>query len=399
MMHEVENEESFVGSLYQRFPVNITKGKGCIVWDISGKEYLDCMGGYGVALVGHCNDRVVKAITSQAQNLITCHMSVYNDVRIDFLKKFSKIAPTNLQKTFFTNSGTESVEAALKFSRKYTSKPGVLALNGGYHGKTFGSLSVTYNEKYRKSFLPLLDNMQFIPYSESNMISEILTKSDKKIGAVIVEPIQGETGIIMPPTGFLKEIRNICNENNLVLIFDEIQSGLGRTGKMWAGQHWEVEPDIMCLAKGIAGGVPMGLTVMRSEILDCLKIGEHSSTFAGNPLACAAGSATIDSIIEDKLVSNSEKMGRIFKSGLLEIKEKYKIIREVRGVGMMLGVEMRFDVKDILLDGIKNGILLLYSGRNILRLLPPIVMKEEEVNKSLELIDKLIYNEERRRFG
>jgi acetylornithine/LysW-gamma-L-lysine aminotransferase len=399
MMHEVENEESFVGSLYQRFPVNITKGKGCKVWDISGKEYLDCMGGYGVALVGHCNDRVVKAITSQAQNLITCHMSVYNDVRIDFLKKFSKIAPTNLQKTFFTNSGTESVEAALKFSRKYTSKPGVLALNGGYHGKTFGSLSVTYNEKYRKSFLPLLDNMQFISYSESNMISEILTKSDKKIGAVIVEPIQGETGIIMPPSGFLKEIRNICNENSLVLIFDEIQSGLGRTGKMWAGQHWEVEPDIMCLAKGIAGGVPMGVTVMRSEILDCLKIGEHSSTFAGNPLACAAGSATIDSIIEDKLVSNSEKMGRIFKSGLLEIKEKYKIVREVRGVGMMLGVEMRFDVKDILLDGIKNGILLLYSGRNILRLLPPIVMKEEEVNKSLELIDKLIYNEERRRFG
>jgi LysW-gamma-L-lysine/LysW-L-ornithine aminotransferase len=399
MMHEVENEESFVGNLYQRFPINITKGKGCKVWDISGKEYLDCMGGYGVALVGHCNDRVVKAITNQIQNLITCHMSVYNDVRIDFLKKFSKIAPTNLQKTFFTNSGTESVEASLKFSRKYTSKPGVLALNGGYHGKTFGSLSVTYNEKYRKSFLPLLDNMQFIAYSESDKIPEIVTKSNKKIGTVIVEPIQGETGIIMPPPGFLKKIRNICNENGLVLIFDEIQSGLGRTGKMWAGQHWDVEPDIMCLAKGIAGGVPMGLTVMRSEILDCLKVGEHSSTFAGNPLACAAGSATIDSIIEDELVSNSEKMGRIFKSGLLEIKEKYKIVRDVRGVGMMLGIEMRFDVKDILLDGIKNGILLLYSGRNILRLLPPIVMKEEEVNKSLELIDKLIQNEERRRFG
>ncbi len=399
MMHEVENEESFVGNLYQRFPINITKGKGCKVWDISGKEYLDCMGGYGVALVGHCNDRVVKAITNQTQNLITCHMSVYNDVRIDFLKKFSKIAPTNLQKTFFTNSGTESVEASLKFSRKYTSKPGVLALNGGYHGKTFGSLSVTYNEKYRKSFLPLLDNMQFIAYSESDTIPEIVTKSNKKIGTVIVEPIQGETGIIMPPIGFLKKIRNICNENGLVLIFDEIQSGLGRTGKMWAGQHWDVEPDIMCLAKGIAGGIPMGLTVMRSEILNCLKVGEHSSTFAGNPLACAAGSATIDSIIEDELVSNSENMGRIFKSGLLEIKEKYKIVRDVRGLGMMLGVEMRFDVKDILLDGIKNGILLLYSGRNILRLLPPIVMKEEEVNKSLELIDKLIQNEERRRFG
>ena len=398
-MQGVESEESFVGDLYQRFPVSISKGKGCKVWDINDREYLDCMGGYGVALVGHCNDRVIQAITSQAQDLITCHMSVYNNVRLNFLKKFSKIAPKNLQKTFFTNSGTESVEAALKFSRKYTGKPGVLALNGGYHGKTFGSLSVTYNEKYRKSFLPLLDNMQFIPYSESNTISEIVTKTNNKIGTVIVEPIQGETGIIMPPSDFLKDIRNICNENDLVLIFDEIQSGLGRTGKMWAGQHWDVEPDIMCLAKGIAGGIPMGLTVMRSEILDCLKVGEHSSTFAGNPLACAAGSATIDSLTEDKLVSNSEIMGRIFKSGLLEIKEKYKIVREVRGLGMMLGIEMRFDVKDILLDGIKNGILLLYSGRNILRLLPPIVMKEEEVNKSLELIDKLIYNEEKRRFG
>jgi len=399
MMQGVESEESFVGDLYQRFPVTISKGKGCKVWDTNNKEYLDCMGGYGVALVGHCNDRVIKAITTQARELITCHMSVYNNVRLNFLEKFSKIAPINLQKTFFTNSGTESVEAALKFSRKYTGKPGVLALNGSYHGKTFGSLSVTYNEKYRKSFLPLLDNIQFIPYSESNTISEIVTKTNNKIGTVIVEPIQGETGIIMPPPDFLKDIRNICNENDLVLIFDEIQSGLGRTGKMWAGQHWNVEPDIMCLAKGIAGGVPMGLTVMRSEILDCLKVGEHSSTFAGNPLACAAGSATIDSLTEDNLVSNSELMGRIFKSGLLKIKEKYKIVREVRGLGMMLGVEMRFDVKDILLDGIKNGILLLYSGRNILRLLPPIVMKEEEVNKSLELIEKLIYNEEKRRFG
>ncbi|HKU83071.1 MAG TPA: aspartate aminotransferase family protein [Candidatus Nitrosocosmicus sp.] len=398
-MHSVQSEESFVGDLYQRFPVTISKGKGCKVWDTNGKEYLDCMGGYGVALVGHCNDRVIQAITSQVQELITCHMSVYNNTRLNFLDKFSKIAPNNLKKIFFTNSGTEAVEAALKFSRKYTGKPGVLALNGGYHGKTFGSLSVTYNEKYRKSFLPLLDHMQFIPYSESNTISDIVTNTNDKIGSVIVEPIQGETGIIMPPSDFLRDIRNICNENNLVLIFDEIQSGLGRTGKMWAGQHWDVEPDMMCLAKGIAGGVPMGLTVMRSEILDCLKVGEHSSTFAGNPLACAAGSATIDSLTEDKLVSNSETMGRIFKSGLLEIKEKYKIVREVRGLGMMLGVEMRFDVKDILLDGIKNGIMMLYSGRNILRLLPPIVMKEEEVNKSLELINKVIYNEEKRRFG
>lgn len=399
MIQSLETEETYVGNLYQRFPVNIVKGKGCKVWDTKGKEYLDCMGGYGVALVGHCNDRVVKAITEQAQNLITCHMSVYNEVRLDFLKKFNNITPKTLQKSFFTNSGTESVEAALKFSRKFTGKNGILALNGGYHGKTFGSLSVTYNEKYRKSFLPLLQDVRFISYSEVESIYEIITKPENNIGTVIIEPIQGETGIIMPPPDFLKSVRDICTSSGRILIFDEIQSGLGRTGKMWAGQHWNVEPDIMCLAKGIAGGVPMGLTVMRAEILDCLKIGEHSSTFAGNPLACAAGTAAIEAITEDGLVLNSEKMGKIFKKGLLELKEKYKIIRDVRGLGMMLGVEMRFDIKDILLDGIQQGILLLYSGRNILRLLPPLVMNEEEVNESLRLIEFLIQNEEKRRFG
>lgn len=399
MMQSFESEEFYVGNLYQRFPVSIIKGKGCKVWDSNGREYLDCMGGYGVALVGHCNDRVVQAITEQAQKLITCHMSVYNEVRLHFLKKFKSITPKNLQSSFFTNSGTEAVEAALKFSRKFTGKSGIVALNGGYHGKTFGSLSVTYNEKYRKSFLPLLDDVKFISYSEVETISEIVTRSENNIGTIIVEPIQGETGIIMPPPNFLKSVREVCTSNGLVLIFDEIQSGLGRTGKMWAGQHWGVEPDIMCLAKGIAGGVPMGLAAMRPEILNSLKVGEHSSTFAGNPLACAAGSGAIDALVEDGLVANSEKVGKIFKDGLMKLKDKYKIIRDVRGLGMMLGVEMRFDVKDILLDGIKNGILLLYSGRNILRLLPPLVMNEEEVNKSLQLIQILIQNEEKRRFG
>ena len=399
MMQSLESEESYVGNLYQRFPINIVKGKGCKVWDTRGREYLDCMGGYGVALVGHCNDRVVKAITEQAQNLITCHMSVYNEVRLRFLKKFNSIVPKDLQKTFFSNSGTESVEAAIKFSRKFTRKSGIIALNGGYHGKTFGSLSITYNEKYRKSFLPLLSDVKFMSYSEVESISDFVAKPENKIGTIIVEPIQGETGIIMPPPTFLKSVREVCTSKGLILIFDEIQSGLGRTGKMWAGQHWGVEPDIMCLAKGIAGGVPMGVTAMRPEILDSLKVGEHSSTFAGNPLACAGASAAIDALVDDGLVANSEKVGKIFKNGLLELKEKYKIIRDVRGLGMMLGVEMRFDVKDILLDGIKNGILLLYSGRNILRLLPPLVMNEEEVNKSLQLIDILIQNEEKRRFG
>ena len=393
----MNDEDRYVANLYQRFPINIARGKGAKVWDTAGREYIDCMGGYGVALVGHCNDRVVNAIKNQAEQLITCHMSLYNESRLEFLNKLYTIVPKSLNRVFFSNSGTESVEAAIKFSRKYTTKKGIIALNGSYHGKTFGALSVTYNEKYRKSFMPLLDGVDFISYSDLERLEDMINDPNNNIGTIIVEPIQGETGIIVPPEGFLKKLRAICDKYSLVLIFDEIQSGLGRTGKMWAGQHWGVEPDIMCLAKGIAGGVPMGLTLARSDILDCIKVGEHSSTFAGNPLACAAGSATIDSLVGDNLVENSKRMGAIFKEGLLSLKDNHKIIRDVRGFGMMLGIEMKFDIKDILFDGIRNGILLLYSGRNILRLLPPLVMDEDITKKSINLIDKLITSEEKRR--
>lgn len=387
-------EDNYLGNLYQRFPITISKGKGSLVWDVSGKEYIDCMGGYGVALIGHCNDRVVNAIKNQSEKLITCHMSIYNNTRLEFLEKISKISPKKLSKVFFSNSGAESTESALKFSRKFTGKSGVIAMTGGYHGKTFGALSVTHNEKYRKSFQPLLEGVKFVPYSNPSKIEESL---DNSIGTVIVEPIQGETGIIVPSDGTLQQIRKICDQNNLVLIFDEIQTGLGRTGRMWAGEHWFTTPDIMCLAKGIAGGLPMGLTLCKPEILDAMKVGEHSSTFAGNPLSCSAGIATIESIIEENLVENAAKIGNIFKHGLFQLKENHRIVRDVRGLGLMLALELRFDVKDVLFEGIKEGLLMLYSGRNIIRLLPPLVLDEVKVAKTLSLMDKLLTNEEERR--
>lgn len=388
------SEDNYLGNLYQRFPINISKGKGAIVWDVSGNEYIDCMGGYGVALIGHCNDRVVNAIKNQSEKLITCHMSIYNNVRLEFLEKMSEILPKKLSKIFFSNSGAESTEAALKFSRKFTGKSGIIAMSGGYHGKTFGALSVTHNEKYRKSFQPLLEGVKFVPYSNPSKIEESL---DDSIGTVIIEPIQGETGIIVPSDGVLQQIRKICDQNNLVLIFDEIQTGLGRTGRMWAGEHWSTTPDIMCLAKGIAGGLPMGLTLCKPEILDAMKVGEHSSTFAGNPLSCSAGIATIESIIEENLVENAAKVGNIFKNGLFQLKENHRIVRDVRGLGLMLALELRFDIKDILFDGIKEGLLMLYSGRNIIRLLPPLVLDEVKVAKTLSIMDKLLTKEEERK--
>jgi LysW-gamma-L-lysine/LysW-L-ornithine aminotransferase len=388
------SEDNYLGNLYQRFPINISKGKGATVWDVSGKEYIDCMGGYGVALIGHCNDRVVNAIKNQSEKLITCHMSLYNNVRLEFLEKISNISPKKLSKVFFSNSGAEATESALKFSRKFTGKSGIIAMSGGYHGKTFGALSVTHNEKYRKSFQPLLEGVKFVPYSNPSKIEELL---DNSIGTVIIEPIQGETGIIVPSNGVLQQIRKICDQNDLVLIFDEIQTGLGRTGRMWAGEHWSTTPDIMCLAKGIAGGLPMGLTLCKPEILDAMKVGEHSSTFAGNPLSCCAGIATIESIIEENLVENAAKVGNIFKNGLFQLKENHRIVRDVRGLGLMLALELRFDIKDILFDGIKEGLLMLYSGRNIIRLLPPLVLDEEKVVKTLSIMDKLLTKEEERK--
>ena len=390
----MNSEDDFLGHLYQRFPIVIDRGKGAKVWDDEGREYIDCMAGYGVALVGHCNDRVVAAIKDQLEKLMVCHMSTYNTARSIMLKKLSNVVPTGLDKIFFSNSGAEAVETALKFSRKFSGKPGVISMNGGYHGKTLGALSVTSGEKYRRPFEPLLDHIKFVPYGNT---SKLVDSIDDKTGAVILEPVQGESGIIMPPPGFIQEVREICSRHSLVLIFDEIQSGFGRTGKMWAAENWNTIPDVVCVAKGIAGGFPMGLTITKNEIIESMKIGEHSSTFAGNPLACAAASAAIDALVLDGLIENSAETGRYFKDLLVQLKEKHKIVREVRGLGLMLSVELRFDVRNILMDGISNGILMLYSGRNIIRLLPPLLIDRELVLKFVTTLDRLLALEEEKR--
>jgi len=387
-------EDEFMGNLYQRFPVTIEKGLGSRVWDTDGNEYIDCMGGYGVALVGHRNERVVNALKSQLEKIITVHSSLYNKTREEFLRMLISIAPKGLSQVHLTNSGAESIEAAIKFARKFTGKKGMIAMNGSYHGKSMGALSLTFNPKYRKMFQPLVEKTSFAKFGD---IESLRSTIDEDTGFIILEPIQGESGINVAPEGFLQEIRKLCDEKRILLIFDEIQTGLGRTGRMWASEHWNTSPDIMCLAKGIAGGVPMGATLVKSEILRIMSKGEHTSTFGGNPLSCAAGIATLQVLTQDGLIENAEKMGKKFYEGLENLKEKHKIVREIRGKGLMIGVELRFDVKNILMDGIKSGVLFLYSGRNILRLLPPLVISEEDVTKVLETLDILFSKEEERR--
>ena len=387
-------EDQYLGNLYQRFPVTIEKGLGAHVWDTKNKEYIDCMGGYGVALVGHRNERVVNAIKSQVDKIITVHSSLYSKTREEFLETLFKAAPKGLTQAHLNNSGAEAIEAAMKFARKFTGKKGMVAMNGSYHGKSMGALSLTFNPKYRKSFQPLVDKVTFSPFGNIESLRE---KIDGDTAFVILEPIQGESGIHVAPDGFLQDVRKLCDDNGILLIFDEIQAGLGRTGRMWASEHWDTAPDILCIAKGIAGGVPMGVTMVRPDILDCISKGEHSSTFGGNPLSCAAGTATLHALTQDGLIDNADKMGKLFRKELERLKEKHTVIREIRGKGLMIGIELKFEVKDILMEGIEKNLVLLYSGRNILRLLPPLVISEEDVTRSIEILDELLTNEENRR--
>ena len=388
------SEDQFMGNLYQRFPVTIEKGVGAHIWDIDGKEYIDCMGGYGVALVGHQNQRVNNAIKKQLDKIITVHSSLYNKTREEFLKMLIGLAPKGLTQVHLNNSGAEAIEAAIKFARKFTGKKGMIAMKGSYHGKSFGALSLTFSPKYRKPFEPLVEKVSFASFGDIESLRSVI---DDDTAFVILEPIQGESGIIVAPEGFLQEVRKLCNEKGILLIFDEIQAGLGRTGRLWACDHWNTVPDILCLAKGIAGGVPMGVTLVRPDILASMNKGEHSSTFGGNPLSCAAGIASLKALTEDGLIENSEKMGKIFREGLEKLKEKHTMIREIRGKGLMIGIEMKFEIKDILMELIKEGILMLYSGRNILRILPPLVISEDDITKVLHVLDSILTEEEQKR--
>ena len=388
------SEDQFMGNLYQRFPVTVERGVGAHVWDTDGKEYIDCMGGYGVALVGHKNERVNNAIKEQIDKIITVHSSLYNKTREEFLTTLIGLAPKGLTQVHLNNSGAEAIEAAMKFARKFTGKKGMVAMKGSYHGKSFGALSLTFNPKYRKAFAPLVEKVSFASYGDIESLRSVI---DDDTAFVILEPIQGESGIIVAPDGFLQDVRKLCDEKGIVLIFDEIQAGLGRTGRLWACDHWNTIPDILCLAKGIAGGVPMGATLVRPDILAAISKGEHSSTFGGNPISCAAGTAALKAITEDGLIENSEKMGKLFREGLEELKEKHTMIREIRGKGLMIGIEMKFEVKDILMGLIKKGVLMLYSGRNILRILPPLVISEDDVTKVLHALDSILTEEEQKR--
>jgi len=387
-------EDAYLAKVYQKFPVSIVRGKGAIVYDAKGKEYIDFMSGYGVSLVGHCHPKVVDAIRRQSQLLITCHVSFYNDKRAELLEKLVKISPKGLDKIFLCNSGAESVECALKAAIKYTGRSEIISTIRGFHGKTAGALSATWNPKYRKPFQSIISqNFKFIPFGKLEKAEEAVTE---KTAAVIIEPVQGEGGVHVAPDGYLQGLREICDDKEAVLIFDEVQTGFGRTGRLWASEHWNVTPDIMCVAKAMGGGLPIGATIGKAEIMDALKTGEHSSTFGGNPLACVAACATIDVILEEKLPERAQSLGKHFKGILQKMVDEFQVLREIRGLGLMLGLESRLFIYNALMKALENGLILLYSGRNVIRFLPPLVIEMKHLERAAEILKKIFAEEDKK---
>ncbi len=384
-------EDKILAKVYHRRNIIVDRGKDALLWDLNGKKYIDCMTGFGVGFIGHSNHHVISAVKTQADKLLSCHGSLYLETRARLVKKLIDISPKKLNRIFLSNSGTEAIELALKLARKFTGKKEIIAMMRSYHGKTMGALSVTWNAKYRVSFEPLIPNIKFVPYGKADKLREAITE---KTAAIIVEPIQGEGGIYVAPEGYLKELRKIADDKNLLLIFDEVQTGFCRTGRMFAFEHWDVIPDIFCVSKAMGSGLPIAATISRNDILATLKVGEHSSTFGGNPLSCAAAAATIEVLIENKFWERAERLGTYFMNQLNKLKERYKIIREVRGLGLMIGMELRVDVQSIMQKMLEKGTLILNAGVNILRFLPPVVITEEQINTATSKLDECLKDKE-----
>lgn len=388
----VDIEEKIMAQTFAKRDLTLTRGKGAKVWDINGNEYTDCTGSYGVAVVGHCHPKVVDAVQMQVEKLIACHASFYNDSRSEMLEKLIRLAPKGMDRVFLSNSGAESVECALKLARRYSGKTDIIAMMGAFHGKTMGALSATWKKKYREAFMPMVPGFKHVPPNNLEKIKAAITD---KTAAVLVEPIRGEGGVLLPSDDFLPGLRELCTEKDVLLIFDEVQTGFGRTGKVFACEHWDVVPDIMCLAKSVAGGLPMGATFAKGDVMDAFQRGEHSSTFSGNPLVCAAASAAIDVLVEEKLPERAATLGGYFKGKLNRLAEKHNVIREVRGLGLMIGMEMRFDVYNILLGCMDRGVLVLDAGRNVIRFLPPLVIEKDQIDNVVDVLNEVLEKENR----
>ena len=375
--------DTYEVNVYPKRDVVIVKGKDAKVWDENGKEYIDCAAGIGVATIGHCNPEVVDAIREQSETLITNPAIFYNDKRALMLEKLISIAPESLTKAFITNSGTEAVEAAIKFARISTGKTDFITAMRGFHGRTMGALSGTHKSDYREPFEPLVPGFSFVPFNQIEKLEEAVTE---KTAGIILEVVQGEGGINIGSQEYFDAVRKLCDKNKIMMIIDEIQTGFCRTGKMFACNHFNIQPDIMTVAKGIAGGFPVGAALCSNKV--CVPLGKHGSTFGGNPLGAAAAIAAMEFMITNNLAEQAKEKGEYFVSQI-DIENLSKV-RSVRNLGLMIGIELKEKVQPYLVELMEKGILAMPAGKTILRLLPPAIITHEELDKVAEVLNEML---------
>ncbi len=385
-----ELDRRYLAQTYKRMPVVFERGRGIFLWDLNGKRYLDFVSGVSVSLLGHADPELCLALCRQARRLIHMTNLVYIREQAELGRELARIAPGRIDKFFFCNSGAESVETALKLSVKHTGRRKIVVMENSFHGRTLGALSATWKPSYRQPFEPLLlPNFQFIPFNDLSAAERAV---DEETAAVLVEPIQGEGGVRVASPEFLPGLRKLCDERGALLILDEVQTGMGRTGRWFACEHWRVEPDILTLAKGLGGGVPIGCTGARSEVMASFSPGDHGSTFGGNPLACTAALTVIRILKRRKLVRRADRMGRYFLRGLQELEEDHPSVREVRGKGLMLGMELDKEerAEEVVMGALKKGFLLNVTAGRVLRFLPPLVVERSHIDALLSLLDELL---------
>lgn len=377
-------EDKHDSGLYPKQPLVLVRGEGARVWAADGREYIDCMAGHGVANVGHANPAVIQAITRQVQQLSVCPNGFYNDQRAQLLAELARIAPPGLDRAFLCNSGTEAAEAALKFARLSTGRTKVIAAMRGFHGRTFGAVSATWRKEYRQPFEPLVPGFEFVPYNQLERMEQTV---DEQTAAVILEVVQGEGGVIPGDGHYLRGVQALCQERGALFIVDEVQTGFGRTGRMFASEHHNLQPDMLCLAKAIAGGLPMGAVLIGPRV-GTLALKSHGTTFGGNPLACAAALATIQYIESEGLIQRSAELGARLLDGLQAITAPQ--IRQVRGLGLMVAVELKGRAAPYLAALAERGVLALSAGANVMRFLPPLVIGLEDVEAVVEHVSTVL---------
>jgi len=380
----------YIANTYNRFPIAVIKGEGCWIWDLNGRRYLDFLSGIAVCNLGHAHKNVIEGITQQAHKLFHISNLFYIEPQVKAAELLCKYSFGD--RVFFCNSGAEANEAAIKLARRYSWKKygegrfEIIVMENSFHGRTIATLSATGQPKFHEGFHPLLEGFKYCKFNDINGVKENI---NSKTCAIMLEPIQSEGGVYVADTEYIKELRKIADENDLLLIFDEIQTGMGRTGKFFCYEHFDVKPDIMTLAKALGNGFPVGAMIAKKEIMDAFVPGTHASTFGGNPLATSAVVATINTMVDEGIIKHCENMGKYLKEGLIRLKERFSFITDIRGMGLIIGIELSISGDEILKEFINEGVIINCTKGNILRLLPPLIITEEEIDLFLEIAERV----------